>query len=192
MGEKNQLRGLILETVPQQYHEELCGSMERLGPEKTFFTKVFYLWTEEQKKLAMIEIGSRNQSGGRYRTLFDYLRVNNTLHKYESHKRYVEKSYSRFRICFKYLEEDQIKCHDDSKISSILEIMGYTARWEWGLDCDLWREALEHHYQVFNLHHCHQFFIPVDTHFISTIPITLNILLENPWSRGFSRRVSLI
>ena len=27
-----------------------------------------------------------------------------------------------------------------------------TVRWEWGLDCSVWREALQHHYQH-NPHH---------------------------------------
>ena len=151
MGENIQLRELILDTVPQQYHDELCESMKNLGPETTFFTTVFYLWSEEQKRLAMKEILEGKNKGGKYKTIFDYLKVNETLHKSYSHKRYIEKSFSRFKKLFEQLDEDQIKIHDNSKISSLLEILGYTARWEWGLDCRLWREALDHHYQVSSL-----------------------------------------
>ena len=151
MGENIQLRELILDTVPQQYHDELWESMKNLGPEATFFTTVFYLWTEEQKRLAMKEILEGKNKGGKYKTIFDYLKVNETLHKSYSHKRYIEKSFSRFKKSFEQLDEDQIKIHDNSKISSLLEILGYTARWEWGLDCRLWREALDHHYQVSSL-----------------------------------------
>ena len=152
MGENNQLRDLVLETVPNQHHDELCESMKNLGPERTFFTKVFYLWTEKQRLLAMQEIFDQKHLGGKYKTiLFDCLKVNETIKKYESHKRYIEKSFLRFRHCFEHLEEDQIMRHDNSKVSSLLELVGYTARWEWGLDCSLWREALDHHYKVLSL-----------------------------------------
>ena len=152
MGKNNQLRDIILQTVPQQYHDEVYESMKNLGPEKTFFTKVFYLWTEEQKRLAMQEIFRGNHLGGKYKTiLFDCLKVHETLKKCDSHKHYIEKSFSRFKSSFECLTEDQIKNHDNSKVSSLLEIVGYTARWEWGLDCRVWREALAHHYQVSSL-----------------------------------------
>ena len=148
MGENNQLRDIILQTVPQQYHDEVCESMENLGPEKTFFTKVFYLWTEEQKSLAMQEISGANHLEGKYRIIFDCLKGHETLKKCDTHKHYIEKSFSRFKSSFECLNEDQIKNHDNSKMSSLLEIVGYTARWELGLDCRVWREALAHHYQV--------------------------------------------
>ena len=41
MGENNKLKDLVLETVPKQHHDELCESMKNLGPEITFFTKVY-------------------------------------------------------------------------------------------------------------------------------------------------------
>ena len=149
MGENKKLNDLVLETVPKQHHDELCKSMTNLGPERTFFTKVYYLWTGEQRQLAIKEIFGQKHLEGKYKTiLFDCLKVNETVQKYESHKRYIEKSFSRFIHCFEHLEEEQIKSHDNSKVSSLLELVGYTARWEWGLDCSLWREALDHHYQV--------------------------------------------
>ena len=33
-----------------------------------------------------------------------------------------------------------------------MELVGYTARWVWNLDCPLWQEALSHHYKN-NPHH---------------------------------------
>ena len=100
MGENKKLRDLVLETVPKQHHDELCKSMTNLGPERTFFTKVYYLWTEEQRQLALKEIFGQKHLEGKYKTiLFDCLKMNETVQKYESHQQYIEKTFSRFKHC---------------------------------------------------------------------------------------------
>ena len=153
MGDNSQLGDLMLTTLPQHCHEVISSSIEDCGPVETFFTKVFYLWTEEQKRAAMEEVFNGQNTGGKYRTiLVDCLKMNNTLRKYETHKHFIEKTYQRFKHHFEHLDEDQIKHHYNSKADNLLELVGYTARWEWGLDCSVWREALQHHYQH-NPHH---------------------------------------
>ena len=47
------LKSLMLETVPAVHHEDILKSCAVEGPVVTFFNKVFYLWSEEQRKKAL-------------------------------------------------------------------------------------------------------------------------------------------
>ena len=71
-----------------------------------------------------------------------------------SHKTFIMKVFNRFRQYFESvnLKEKQISKHDDSKLTSFLEIVGYTQRWIWNEKTDIWKEAWKHHYTS-NSHH---------------------------------------
>ena len=63
MGDISQLGDLMLTTLPQHSHEVISSSIEDCGPVETFFTQVFYLWTEEQKRAAMKEVFNGQNTG---------------------------------------------------------------------------------------------------------------------------------
>ena len=71
-----------------------------------------------------------------------------------SHKRFIKKSFLRFQDYFESmgLKEEQINKHDDSKLTSFLEIIGYTQRWIWNEKTEIWNEAWRHHFTS-NSHH---------------------------------------
>ena len=47
------LKAFMLETVPAVHHEDILKSCALKGSVVTFFNKVFYLWSEEQRKKAL-------------------------------------------------------------------------------------------------------------------------------------------
>ena len=63
------------------------------------------------------------------------------------HKRTIVKVYERFQTIFKSVTMDAIKKHDDSKVNSFVELLGYTDRFVWDNDSPHWRVALDHHYR---------------------------------------------
>ena len=89
-----------------------------------------------------------------YELLLDTFNVREHLAVTLSHKKYIKKSFTRFQKFFQSinLTEEQVNKHDDSKLTSFLEIIGYTQRWVWDLKTDIWDEAWKHHYTT-NSHH---------------------------------------
>ena len=49
-----------------------------------------------------------------------------------------------------------MECHDQSKLQSFTEIIGYTEKWVWLKHTPIWEMALDHHYQN-NPHHTEYF-----------------------------------
>ena len=49
-----------------------------------------------------------------------------------------------------------MECHDQSKLQSFTEIIGYTEKWVWLKHTPIWEMALNHHYQN-NPHHPEHF-----------------------------------
>ena len=49
-----------------------------------------------------------------------------------------------------------MECHDQSKLQSFTEIIGYTEKWVWLKHTPIWEMALNHHYQN-NPHHSEHF-----------------------------------
>ena len=71
-----------------------------------------------------------------------------------SHKMFIQKAYKRFLhyLDLHNLRNDMIDAHDNSKLTSFLEIVGYTQRWIWNVKSDIWGQALHHHFTS-NSHH---------------------------------------
>ena len=93
-----------------------------------FHREVFSIWTEEQKSEAMKEILMSKDEGVYKTILVDFLRVDKSIEKYESHTRFIRKVYDKFQNSFEKLTENLIEIHDLSKINSFIELVGYTAR----------------------------------------------------------------
>ena len=72
-----------------------------------------------------------------------------------SHKKFISKVYEKLgRDFFPAVTPGMIESHDDSKIGSFVEVVGYTDKWVWNgsQDSPAWQAALQHHYQN-NPHH---------------------------------------
>ena len=89
-----------------------------------------------------------------YEFLLDTFNVREHFVVTLSHRKFIKKSFARFQKFFQSinLTEEQVNKHDDSKLTSFLEIIGYTQRWVWELKTDIWEEAWKHHYTT-NSHH---------------------------------------
>ena len=91
-----------------------------------FWREIYYLWTKEQKNEAEEEI--RTGKNGVYKQILcDQLSLQQTIDKYKSHKKFILKTYKRFRKGFPNLSLSTVEEHDLSKMS-LLELVGYTAR----------------------------------------------------------------
>ena len=124
------LTSLMLESVPASHHGDILKSCAVEGPVVTFFNKVFYLWSQEQKKEALVKVKDKSNKKGLYRILLlDCLKMDRTIQAYESHTRFIEKVFQKFRRCFTNMTMEQMKKHDESKVASLLELVGYTARY---------------------------------------------------------------
>jgi len=150
MVDSENLFQAILSTIPKSEHDHIKNCMKSSSIQDCFFREVYYLWTEEQKIEAAEEIIT-GKNGVYRQILCDHLSLQQTINKYNSHKKFIIKTYKRFRKGFPNLSLSTVEEHDLSKMC-FLELVGYTARFEWGLDCPVWREALLHHYQH-NKHH---------------------------------------
>ena len=90
---------------------------------------MFFLWTEDQQNKALYEILTSKDNEGIYKTiLVDFLKVNRSIEKYESHTKFIRKVFNKFQNSFEKLTHDLIEIHDMSKINSLIELVGYTAR----------------------------------------------------------------
>ena len=71
------LQSSILETVPEKHYLSIKKYCESIGPIETFFRKVYYIWTDEQKEKALKEI-STNSTRINKKIFIDILKVSNT------------------------------------------------------------------------------------------------------------------
>ncbi|KAJ3014624.1 UNVERIFIED_CONTAM: hypothetical protein HDU68_000196 [Siphonaria sp. JEL0065] len=72
-----------------------------------------------------------------------------------SHKSYITRTYTRFQPAqlFPNLTLETILVHDNSKVNSFLEVVGYTERWvHLNKDSPNWEPSL-HHHLTHNSHH---------------------------------------
>ena len=93
-------------------------------------------------------------SDDEYRFLLDTFRVRDHFIVTLSHKKFINKSFSRFQTYFESagLNEEQVNKHDNSKLTNFQEIVGYTDRWIWNIKTNAWNKAWIHHYTN-NPHH---------------------------------------
>ncbi|ORY45046.1 hypothetical protein BCR33DRAFT_716399 [Rhizoclosmatium globosum] len=68
-----------------------------------------------------------------------------------SHKEFIRKTFLRFRPFFPNLTAETVHVHDNSKLNSFIEVIGYTEKWVHGTTIH-WEAAKQHHYDV-NSHH---------------------------------------
>jgi len=141
----------ILDTIPKECRKEARFSFETNGLVETLSTKVFPNWNEDQRREGIEGVLSGDEKNIYAKILIDLFNVQEHIQYSVNHKRFIEKTYRRFRKCLPNLGEESILKHDDSKFSFI-EIVGYTDRWTWGKSSLLWEEALQHHYAN-NPHH---------------------------------------
>ena len=119
---------LILSSVSPSHQNQIQCSFDAVGVVETFFSKVYQLWSPNQKKQALEETFS--ESEGVYKTiLFDGLGVNKTIEKYYSHKKFIMKVYQKYRNSFPNISQETIEAHDKSKRDTLIELVGYTARY---------------------------------------------------------------
>ena len=104
----------------------------------------------DEKSIAL----SKHILDDEYELLLDSFNVREHIVVTLSHKKFIRKSFTRFQKFFQSinLTEEQVSKHDDSKLTSFLEIIGYTQRWVWEVKIDIWKEAWKHHYTT-NSHH---------------------------------------
>ena len=132
--------------------------------------KLFQDWTEEKqnsaknrlwKEFGLFRFLDENGYGDcdtitdhEYKFLTDVFNVREHFEKSLSHKKFILKSFTRFESFFEsiHLKREQLEIHDDSKLTSFLEIIGCTQRWIWNTNTDIWGDALKHHYHT-NSHH---------------------------------------
>lgn len=69
-----------------------------------------------------------------------------------SHRSFIKNVYLRFGHLFPHVDPVKVDHHDDSKLNSFIEIIGYTDRWVWQKESSWWQKGLEHHYKT-NGHH---------------------------------------
>ena len=147
---------------------ELSGSKENLDVIEC--GKLFRDWTEEKrnsaksrlwKEFGLFRLLDENRyrdsdtiTDNEYKLFAEIFNVREHFEKSLSHKKFILKSFTRFESFFESinLKREQVVVHDDSKLTSFLEIIGYTQRWIWNTTTDLWGDALEHHYNT-NAHH---------------------------------------
>ena len=80
-------------------------------------------------KPLLVQVKDQSNKKGIYRNiLVDCLKIDKTMEAYESHTRFIEKVFLKFRRCFQNMTKEQMKKHDESKVGSLLELVGYTAR----------------------------------------------------------------
>ena len=93
-------------------------------------------------------------SDDEYRFSLDTFRVRDHFMATLSHKKFINRSFSRFQKYFESigLSKEQVNKHDDSKLTSFQEIVGYTDRWIWNIKTNAWNKAWIHHYTN-NPHH---------------------------------------
>jgi len=141
----------ILETIPQEFRLEASEYFRDNNIADTLSTKIFPHWNEKQQSEVIDQILGDSDSGIYANILIKLFKINEHIETTRSHKRFVEKTFYRFKSLFKHLQERTILDHDQSKLSFV-EIVGYTDKWVWCKNSPLWEQALAHHYQH-NPHH---------------------------------------
>lgn len=99
-------------------------------------------------------------SDSEFTYFLDTFKVREHFNATLSHKKFVQKTFSRFQKCFESygITKEQINKHDDSKLTSFIEIVGYTDRWILNIKTDEWNQAWKHHCAN-NPHHPEYFII---------------------------------
>ena len=111
--ENEDIKELILETVPEKEQEAVKLSMHKNGTRNTLIYQVFPMWTEKQRIQALKE---RRQNEGIYKViLVDYFNVEQHVNLSKSHKEWIVKSFERFENCFENLTPEIVQQHDASK-----------------------------------------------------------------------------
>ena len=132
--------------------------------------KLFLNWTEEKQYSTMVRLWEEFNlnkfldvkkdeqcekiADDEYRSFVEDFNVRDHFVVTLNHKKFIQKSFARFKHFFEsiHLKQEQIEKHDDSKLTSFLEIVGYTQRWIWNKNTDAWKDAWKHHYTT-NSHH---------------------------------------
>ena len=84
--------------------------------------------SNDQKLEAEAELLSEGNGMFYGSLLIDIFKINQTIDKTRSHRKFIRKSYERFSQFFPNVTDDQIARHDMSKFE-IVELIGYTARY---------------------------------------------------------------
>jgi len=143
----------VLKTIPRKLRQDAAEYLETNGVIDTISSKIIPYWDDNTRSEALRQVlGDRGTDVGIYAIiLINIFKVEEHIECTRNHKRFIEKTFHRFKTLFPHLQEKSILAHDQSKLSFI-EIVGYTDRWTWGRDSSLWTEALAHHYKH-NPHH---------------------------------------
>merc|ERR1711872_1027429 len=129
------------DTIQEHLHSEVEHQISEKGLVETIaLTVIPTLWTEEQKVEALEQV-TEGIDGKYKKVLVDIFRVNETIAITDSHISYIKRVFDKYKHLCDNLTEEIVLQHDLSKYS-FLELVGYTAKWVWNLDCPLWQEAL--------------------------------------------------
>lgn len=141
----------LLEATIEDNQEEMKSLVERVLVEdglEEAVAMVVSSWGKEQRARAEQEINTR---AGPYWKVLQLFKIDITLSVNSSHRVFIKKVYERFQTLFPHLGVRAVEEHDLSKFT-LVELIGYTHRWVWGKESELWKEALAHHYAQ-NPHH---------------------------------------
>ena len=126
-------KGIVMEHVTSVLKE----TMERESREgnnstiiiETLIEYFFSKLSDKQKREAEAELLAEGNENGMFyeRLLIDIFKINETIAKTKSHRKFIRKSYERFSEFFPQITDQQIAQHDLSKFDFV-ELIGYTAR----------------------------------------------------------------
>jgi len=142
---------IILDTIPEKLRLKVSECLYNQNIVEILSTNIFPHWDESQRCQAVEQVLNDDTSGVYWSILVKLFKINETIQVTRSHKKYIEKTFYRFRSIWKHLQESSVLAHDQSKFSFI-ELIGYTDKWVWGRNSPLWEDGLAHHYQN-NTHH---------------------------------------
>jgi hypothetical protein len=111
----------ILETIPRNYRAEASEYYQLHGIIATLSSCIIPRWDDTQRHEAVHQVlgGGPGDAGIYSDILIKLFKVDEHIECTRSHKRFIEKTFHRFRTLFKHLQEKSILVHDNSKLSRI-------------------------------------------------------------------------
>ena len=106
----------ILETIPGEFRLDASEYLLDHNITETLSTKIIPHWNQEQRAEAIQQVLAGDHAGSYAEILIKLFKVKEHIDCTRSHKQFIEKTFYRFQIVFKHLEEKTILAHDQSKL----------------------------------------------------------------------------
>ena len=89
-------------------------------------------WSKERQNQVSVHLLNGNLKNSDARLLWEEFNAKEHFSQVHSHKNFVLLAFKRFGTeFFPNLTEESLMKHDDSKLNSFIEVVGYTDRWVW-------------------------------------------------------------